>query len=62
MRYGNGEIATIPGFTFALGIERVAVLVFDEDGVREAPLSPVDGRPMPRANRAKLARLIGSES
>jgi hypothetical protein len=62
MRYGNGEIATIPGFTFALGVERAVVLVFGENGVREAPLSPIDARPMPRANRAKLARLLAGEA
>lgn len=58
MRYSNGEIAAIPGFTFALGVERVVVLVFGENGVREAPLSPIDGRPMQRASRTKLARLL----
>jgi hypothetical protein len=61
MRYGNGEIATIPGFTFAVGVDSVVVLVFGENGVREAPLSPVDARPMPRANRAKVARLLARE-
>jgi hypothetical protein len=61
VRYGNGETAAIPGFTFAVGVERVVVLVFGENGVREAPLSPVDARPMPRANRAKLARLLAGD-
>jgi hypothetical protein len=61
LRYSGGEIATVPGFSFATGAERVVVLVFGEDGVREAPLSPVDGRPMQRVNRAKLARLLAGE-
>jgi hypothetical protein len=61
LRYGSGATATIPGFTFALRTERVVVLVFGENGVREAPLSPVDGRPMQRANRAKLARLLTAD-
>jgi hypothetical protein len=62
MRYGNGEIATIPGFTFAHVVERVVVLAFGEKGMREAPLSPIDARPMPRANRAKVARLLDGEA
>jgi hypothetical protein len=61
LRYGGGETATIPGFACVLGSERVVVLVFGENGVREAPLSPVDGRPMQRASRAKLARLMAGE-
>jgi hypothetical protein len=61
LRYGGGDTVTIPGFTFALGDERVIVLVFGENGVREAPLSPVDGRPMQRASRARLARLLAGE-
>ena len=61
LRYGNGEIATVPGYTFALAVSRVVVLVFGENGVREAPLSPVDGRPMQRANRAKVARLLADD-
>ena len=62
LRYANGATATVPGFTFALGVESVVVLVFGENGVREAPLSPVDGRPMQRASRAKLARLLAGEA
>ena len=61
MRYGSGEVATIPGFAFALVAQSVVVLVFGENGVREAPLSPVDGRPMQRASRAKLARLLAGD-
>lgn len=62
VRYGGGEVKVVPGFTFALGVERVVVLVFGENGVREAPLSPVDGRPMQRASRARLARLLAGDS
>ena len=58
VRYSGGKIASIPGFTFTLAGERVVVLVFGENGVREAPLSPVDGRPMQRASRAKVTRLL----
>jgi len=61
VRYSGGTIATIPGFTFALDGEHVVVLVFGENGVREAPLSPVDGRPMQRASRTKLAHLLAGD-
>jgi hypothetical protein len=48
----------VPGFTFVEDLHRVVVLVFTENGLREAPLSPVDGRPMQRASRAKVATLL----
>jgi hypothetical protein len=61
LRYSGGKTATIPGFTFTVAMELAVVLVFDENGVREAPLSPVDGRPMQRASRTKLARLLAGD-
>jgi hypothetical protein len=61
LRYSGGKIASVPGFTFTVALERAVVLVFGENGVREAPLSPVDGRPMQRASRTTLARLLAGQ-
>jgi hypothetical protein len=58
-RYGGRKPAVVPGFSFALDEARVVALVFPENGLREAPLSPVDGRPMPRAARRKVLELLG---
>jgi hypothetical protein len=57
-RYNGRKNVATPGFRFVRDGERVVILVFPENGLREAPLSPVDGRPMRRASRAKLATLL----
>lgn len=36
---------------------RVELLIFEEDGMRWAPISPIDGRPMSRLDRAALKAL-----
>ncbi|WP_018880273.1 MULTISPECIES: hypothetical protein [unclassified Thioalkalivibrio] len=36
----------------------VELTVFPLDGLRQSPPSPVDGRPMPRATRAEVERLL----
>jgi hypothetical protein len=58
-RYSGRRNVSIPGFSFVRDGVGVIVLVFAENGLREAPLSPVDGRPMRRASRSKLAVLLG---
>jgi hypothetical protein len=58
VRYSGGKSAAVPGFVFVEALQRVLVLAFGENGLREAPLSPVDGRPMQRASRAKLVSLL----
>ena len=42
----------VPGLRFELEAQGVEALVFDRDGIRQAPVSPVDGRPMKRASRS----------
>lgn len=48
----------MPAFRFMAGETEVELLVFAEDGPRQPPLSPVDGRPMPRARVAEVVALI----
>lgn len=38
----------------------VEVVVFPIDGIRQAPVSPVDGRPMRRADATEVAGLLGA--
>lgn len=52
---------SVPGFRFAVDGAEVWAMVFPENGLRQAPLSPVDRRPMERAPRRRVAALI-SES
>jgi hypothetical protein len=59
----NGQgISIIPGFRFSRESERVHVIVFPEKGVRQAPLSPVDRKPMQRAGRRRVLALLEREA
>jgi len=57
-RFGGQKTAQVPGFAFAYGTEQVEVSTFPENGAREAPLSPVDRRPMRRAGRQEVLALL----
>lgn len=57
-RYNGQRPVIVPGFRFRTRGENVFALTFPEKGLRQAPMSPVDGRPMPRADRAKLIALL----
>jgi len=48
----------IPGLYFTIEGERVYVIIFPEKGLRQAPISPVDRRPMQRAGRRKVLSLL----
>jgi len=47
----------VPGFKFDIDGVRVWGMVFPEKGLREAPLGPVDRRPMQRAPRTRVLSL-----
>ena len=57
-RFGGGRIATYPGFRVAVDGAVVIVQVFPENGLREAPLSSVDQRPMQRASTSRVMELL----
>jgi hypothetical protein len=50
------------GFRFMQHDTRVEATVFPVDGVRQAPISPVDGKPMRRVDKNALLQLLKSES
>jgi hypothetical protein len=58
VRLDSERIKAFPGLRFEVGNRRVDATVFPRDGIRQAPVSPVDGRPMRRADAAELAALI----
>jgi hypothetical protein len=62
VRLDAERIKAFPGLRFAMGDQRIEVTVFPRDGIRQAPASPVDGRPMRRADVEELETLIESES
>jgi hypothetical protein len=47
-----------PALSFVAGDVAVEITVFPEHGVRQAPLSPIDGKPMRRATPANVAALV----
>ena len=59
-RFNGQETTVVPGFRFSASGERVDALTFPEKGIRQAPMSPIDGRPMRRAGRAALLALLES--
>ena len=57
-RFNSQKLAILPGFRFSREGERVYVIVFREKGVRQAPLSPVDRKPMQRASKRRVLALL----
>ena len=47
-----------PALRFDAGGRTVDATVFPIDGIRQSPYSPVDGRPMKRADAREVAELI----
>ena len=58
LRLGGGESANYPVYRFLAGDTRLDLTVFQIDGERQAPLSPVDGKPMRRAGTAMVEELL----
>ena len=50
----------VPAVRFGLRDEIVEALVFPRDGIRQAPVSPVDGKPMRRAAADEVESLLAS--
>ncbi|HEU4619073.1 MAG TPA: hypothetical protein VFV10_13615 [Gammaproteobacteria bacterium] len=57
-RYNSQRIVLVPGYRFVRDGTEVVVVTFPENGLREAPLSPVDQRPMKRAGRSEVSELL----
>ena len=62
LKISRGKGATpnsFVGFQFDYEGECVEATVFPVDGVRQAPISPIDGKPMKRADRKAVQLLLG---
>ena len=57
VKRGDGRAAEYPALRFVAGSVRVEATIFPTIELRQAPTSPVDGRPMPRANLQEVQRL-----
>lgn len=60
-RFGGGRQVQVPGYRFHAERATVLTPVFPENGIREAPLSAVDKRPMARASRREIEALLAAE-
>ncbi|MEL6868469.1 MAG: hypothetical protein AAFO81_01585 [Pseudomonadota bacterium] len=60
LRIQRDRSDTYPGYRFDWGNVAIEATVFRYDGLRQAPLSPVDGKPMRRASIKKVQRLLDS--
>ena len=54
----RNQVETYAGFRFVQDDWWVEATVFPVDGMRQAPISPVDGRPMKRAKQSSVERLL----
>jgi hypothetical protein len=61
-RYSSRGVTLVPGYRFVWEGVDVIVVAFEENGLREAPLSPVDQKPMRRAGRNDVADLVSATS
>ena len=52
------RVVAVPSVRFELGTELIEVFVFPRDGIRMAPISPVDGKPMRRVAMTEVLRLL----
>jgi hypothetical protein len=52
----------VPSVRFQLGEETVEAVVFPGDGIRQAPVSPVDGRPMRRADPREVQQMLATSA
>ncbi len=58
VRMNADRVLEYPGVRFELDGEAIEATVFPPDGIRQAPVSPVDGRPMRRADTEELEALL----
>ena len=58
VRFNAEQVRAFPGVRFEMEEQPIEATVFPTDGIRQAPVSPVDGRPMRRANTIEVEALL----
>ncbi len=58
LRFGGDRQETFPAYRFTADNVPIGLCVFNRRAAREAPLSPVDGKPMKRANLREVESLM----
>jgi len=54
----RGQIEMYAGFEFSYRNETIQATVFPVDGIRQAPMSPIDGKPMRRVDLDAVQELL----
>lgn len=62
LRYEPDRLVAYPVVRFVAGNREIDAVVFPLDGIRQSPASPVDGRPMRRADRTELESLLAGNT
>jgi hypothetical protein len=58
LKFERERAVGYPALRFVAGRHTVEAVVFPLDGIRQAPSSPVDGKPMRRATTVEVAALL----
>jgi hypothetical protein len=58
LRVDAERFQVFPSVQFEIDAQTIHATVFPVDGIRQAPISPVDGRPMRRADASELEALL----
>ncbi|HEU5443060.1 MAG TPA: hypothetical protein VFU61_04495 [Steroidobacteraceae bacterium] len=58
VRMSPERVLAVPGLRFEVGDQAIEATVFPADAIRQAPVSPVDGRPMRRASVIEVEALL----
>lgn len=58
LRLDREEYATYPSVRFLAGDIEIEAVIFPLNGLRQAPRSPLDGKPMTRANLRRVEELL----
>lgn len=61
MKRRSGDHFAVPALRFLAGETTVEAVIFEYDGLREAPASVIDGKPMRRASLREVASLVGAD-
>jgi hypothetical protein len=62
LRIDAERFQVFPSVQFEIDEHTIDATVFPVDGIRQAPISPVDGRPMRRADTEELETLLAEAS
>jgi hypothetical protein len=60
LRFGGDRYRDLPVVRFTVDDTKVEIVVFSREAIREAPLSPVDGRPMARARLREVEEMAAA--